>query len=380
VRAGPLAGLALAGLLAIAACTRTGESERSGSEPPVPVTVATAVSKPMPLELRSIGTVQPSSSVTVRSRVDGILAKIHFREGQDVKEGNLLFTLDRGLLEAELRQARANLARSQAQLDNARKDAERYAELARKGFVAQQQADQTETAAAALAATVHADLAVVENARIQLGYATIRAPMSGRTGALLVHEGDLIKTNDTAMVVVNRIRPIDVAFTLPERELPELQARSAAGDPMVRAQAPQGDRPLGQGRFTFIDNRVDPVTGTIQLKASFPNDEGMLWPGQFVSVVLTLAVDPAATVVPTPAVQMGQAGRYVFVVKPDQTAELRPVSVAREVGEETVIARGVAPGETVVTDGQLRLIPGAKVEVTPPVSAGTAPPPSTPTP
>jgi multidrug efflux system membrane fusion protein len=318
--------------------------------------------------------------VTVRARVGGILARIHFREGQDVKQGDLLFTLERGPLEAELRQALANLAKSQAQLENARKDAKRYVELARRGFVAQQQADQAETAAAALEATVRADRAVAESARIQLDYTTIRAPIVGRTGALLVHEGDLVKANDTALVVVNQLRPIDIAFALPERDLPEVRARSAEGNLPVRAQAPQNGRPLGQGRLSFIDNRVDPVTGTIQLKASFPNDEGVLWPGQFINVVLTLAIETSAIVVPTPAVQMGQSGRYVFVVKADQTVELRQVTVAREIGQETVIAQGVSPGETVVTDGQLRLVPGAKVDPKPTLAASVAPPPPSPGP
>jgi multidrug efflux system membrane fusion protein len=327
----------------------------------------------MPVELHAIGTVQASNTVTVRARVQGIVARVHFREGEDVKEGAILFTLDRGPLEAELRQAQANLARDQAQLDNARKDAERYAELARQGFVAQQQADQTQAAAKALAATVRADQAAVDNARIQLGYTIIRAPIAGRTGALLVHEGDLVKVSDTPMVVVNQIHPVDIAFALPERELPEIRARSAERALRVRAQAPQGGRPLGEGALTFIDNRVDQVTGTIGLKASFPNEKGALWPGQFVNVVLTLAVDPAATVVPTPAVEMGQSGRYVFVVRPDQTAELRSVTVAREVGEETVIAAGVSPGETVVTDGQLRLVPGAKVDARPAPETARAP-------
>jgi multidrug efflux system membrane fusion protein len=332
----------------------------------------------MPVELRAIGTVQASNTVTVRARVGGILARVHFREGQDVKEGDVLFTLDRGPLEAELKQAQANLSRSQAQLDNARKDAERYAELARQGFVARQQADQAQTAAAALEATVRADRAVVENARIQLGYGIIRAPISGRTGALLVHEGDLIKATDTALVVLNQLRPVDIAFALPERELPEIRARSAEGSLTVTARAPQGGPAVGAGRLSFIDNRVDPGTGTIQLKASFSNEEGGLWPGQFVDVHLTVAVDPAAVVVPSPAVQVGQSGRYVFVVKPDQTADLRQVRVAREVGEETVIASGVAPGETVVTEGQLRLVPGAKVDAKP--AAETAQTPAAPVP
>jgi multidrug efflux system membrane fusion protein len=371
----------LGALLLVAACSRADTSKAGGTAPPpVPVTIGTAVQKPVPVQLQAIGNVQPSNTATVRARVGGIVAHVQFREGQDVREGDVLFTLDRAPLEAELRQAQANLARSQAQLNNARKDAQRYAELARQGFVAQQQADQSEAAAAALEATARADQAAVDNARIQLGYATIRAPISGRTGALLVHEGDLVKVSDTPMVVLNRIRPIDIAFALPERELPALRARNAEGSLRVTAQAPQSGRPVGEGAVTFIDNRVDQVTGTIQLKASFPNEEGGLWPGQFVNVIITLTVDPAAVVVPTPAVQMGQSGRYVFVVKPDQTAELRPVTVAREVGQETVIASGVAPGETVVTDGQLRLVPGAKVDAKPAAETAQAPPAEAPRP
>ncbi len=360
---------------ALAACSRSSDREGGGAPPaPVPVTAATVVQKAMPVELRAIGTVQPSNMVTVRARIGGILADVRFREGQDVREGQVLFTLDTGTLEAELRQAQANLARDRAQWENARRDAQRYADLARQGFVAQQQADQARAAADALAGTVRADEAAVQNARIQLGYATIRAPMAGRTGALLVHAGDLIKANDTAMVVINQMRPIDVAFTLPERELLDVRRYQAAGSLAVAAVSPQGGAPLGSGRLTFIDNRVDPATGTIQLKASFPNEDGRLWPGEYVNVVLTLTVEPAAIVVPTPAVQTGQQGTYVFVVKADQTVESRPVRVAREVGQEAVIAEGLRPAETVVTEGQLRLVPGARVEVQTAAAAAGAPP------
>jgi multidrug efflux system membrane fusion protein len=347
----------------------------AGPPPPVPVTVAVVEQKALPVEVRAIGNVQPSETVTVRARVGGILAKVHFREGQQVEEGQLLMTLDRGPLEAALRQAQATLARSRAQLENARRDAARYAELAARGFVAQQEYDRFRTAAEALEATVAADRAVVENARLQLGYATIRAPMTGRTGALLVHEGDLIKANDTTLVVINRIRPVDVSFALPERELPEVRRYRARGALAVVVLSPEGE-PLGRGELSFIDNRVDPATGTIQLKASFPNADGALWPGQFVNVAVTLTTQPDAIVVPTPAVQHGQEGAYVFVVKPDQTVESRPVTVAREQGGETVVAAGVAPGETVVTEGQLRLVPGARVEAraaAPAATGGAAP-------
>jgi multidrug efflux system membrane fusion protein len=359
----PRIGALLLLVVSLAACSRDAEQQGAAPTPPVPVTVATAVQKPVPVQLRAIGNVQPSESVTLRARVGGIVAEIRFREGQEVEEGQVLFVLDRGPLEAALRQAEAALARSRAQLENARKNAERYAELARQGFVAQQEYERFRTEAQALEATVRADQAVVENARLQLGYATIRAAMSGRTGAHLVHEGDLVRANETALVVINRLRPIDVAFGLPERELPEVRRYRAEGTLRVEALAPQSGTLLDAGELTFFDNRVDPATGTIQLKATFPNRDAVLWPGQYVNVVLTLTTEPAAVVVPTAAVQTGQQGAYVFVVKPDQTAESRPVKVARQVERETVIAEGVAPGETVVTDGQLRLVPGARVEV-----------------
>ncbi|MGH7277661.1 MAG: efflux RND transporter periplasmic adaptor subunit [Candidatus Rokuibacteriota bacterium] len=362
----------LAAALAASACSRSEDQARAPA--PVPVTVATVVEKPVPVQVRAIGNVLASNSVTVRSRVGGLLADIHFREGQEVREGELLFTIDRRVLEAELRQARANLAKSQAQLANARTEAERYARLVEQGFVARQQYDQVVTNLKALDATVNADRAVVENARIRLGYASIRAPISGRTGALQARAGDVVKPDDTALVVINRLTPIDVAFALPEQQLPDVQRYRAQETLEVIAVTPATGEPLARGELTFVDNRVDPATGTIQMKAMFSNDERTLWPGQYVNVVLTLTVDPAAVVVPTTAVQAGQAGRYVFVVKPDSTVETRPVAVAREVGPETVIARGVTPGETVVTDGQLRLFPGAPVEMKTATATAPAPP------
>ncbi len=335
--------------------------------------VAVAEQKAVPVELRAIGTVESSDTVTVRSRVGGVLARVHFQEGQDVKEGQILMTLDQAPLLAELRQAEATLARSRAQLENAQRDAARYAELARQGFVAQQEYDRFRTAAETFAATVAADRAVVQNARLELGYATIRAPMTGRTGALRVHEGDLIQANETALVVINRLRPIDVVFALPERVLADVRRYRAQGELAVVVVAPAGGEPLGRGVLSFIDNRVDPTTGTIQLKGTFANTDGALWPGQYVNVVLTLTTEPAATVVPTSAVQQGQQGAYVFVVKADQTVESRAVTVDRQMGTETVLRSGVAPGETVVTEGQLRLVPGARVDPRASRSASTAP-------
>jgi multidrug efflux system membrane fusion protein len=368
----PSLRLALLALLiaALGACSRSQEPA-AGQGQTIPVTVATAVQKSVPIQVRAIGNVQPSETVTVRSRVGGVLAGVKFKEGQDVRENDPLFILESRPLQADLMQAQANLAKSQAQLDTARKDAARYAELYKRGLVAQAQYEQMDTQAKALEATVRADRAVVDNARSQVGYASIRAPIAGRTGALQVHEGDLVKANDTALVVINQLHPISVNFALPEQQLPDVQRYRAQGSLQVQAVHPTSGQPLASGALSFVDNRVDPATGTIQMKASFTNQDSSLWPGQFVNVVLTLATEANALVVPTPAVQTGQAGRYVFVVKPDQTVESRPVTVGRESGAETVIAQGLASGDTVVIDGQLRLFPGARVEAR---AAPAAPP------
>jgi multidrug efflux system membrane fusion protein len=355
--------------LAGSACRRAPTEPAPTAAAAVPVVVATVTEKPMPVEVRAVGNVVPVTTVTVRSRVTGVLQQVQFTEGQDVKVGEVLFTLDRGPLVAELRRAEAALAASSAQAANATREAERYAELFRQGLVAQSQYDQLRSQAEALRAQMRADRAVVENARLQVGYATIRAPLTGRTGALQVHVGDLVQASQTPMVVINQIQPISVGFAVPEQQLDEVRRYREAGTLRVTAVDPTGGRALGTGSVTFIDNRVDPTTGTIALKAAFPNESNALWPGQFVDVVLTLTVDPSAVVVPATAVQTGAEHRFVYVVRPDETVEVRPVEVARDVGQESVIARGVSPGEVVVVEGQLRLVPGARV------AARTAPPP-----
>jgi len=349
--------------LAAGACSKSGEAPAPRGGGAIPVTVAAAQEKSVPVQLRAIGNVQPTESVTVRSRVGGTLQEIHFREGQDVKEGDLLFTIDARPLEAELRQAEANLMKDAAELENARREAARYEELFRKGFVAQSQYDQIRTRAASLEGTVRADRAAVQNARVQAGYATIRSPKTGRTGAVQVHEGDLIAQNQTPMVVINDLAPIEVAFAMPERELPGIQRYRAQSKLGVDAVLPQRNERIAQGQLTFIDNRVDPATGTIQLKATFANDPIVLWPGQFVNVVVSLSMEPNAIVVPSAAVQAGQQGNYVFAVKQDQSVEMRPVTVERTRGPESVVSTGLRAGETVVTDGQLRLVPGARITV-----------------
>jgi multidrug efflux system membrane fusion protein len=330
----------------------------------VPVTTAVAVQKPMPIGISVIGAAEAFSTVAVRAQTTGELTSVTFKEGDDVRKGLVLFTLDRRPLEAALQQAEAILARDLAQAANAKAQAARYDDLARRGIATREQVDQTRAAAAALDATIGADRAAVENARIQLQYATIVAPLSGRTGALMVHAGNLVRANDTTpLVVINQVTPINVTFAIPEARLAEVKRYMAQGSLVVEANPPNDTGAPSKGRIGFIDNQVDPTTGTIRLKGTFANESRRLWPGQFVNVSVTLTTDPTALVVPTMAVQPGQQGQYVFIVKPDQTVELRTVTVARAEGDQTVIAQGVSPGEIVVTDGQLRLVPGSRVSV-----------------
>jgi membrane fusion protein, multidrug efflux system len=341
-------------------------SGRGGGQQPaaVPVATAVAVQKAMPIALSVIGAAEAFSTVSVRAQITGELTSVTFKEGDDVRQGQVLFTLDRRPLEAALRQAEAVLARDLAQAANAKSQGARYEDLANRGIATREQLDQARTAVAALEATIGADRAAAENARIQLQFATIAAPLSGRTGALMVHAGNLVRANDTTpLVVINQVTPINVTFAIPEARLAEVKRYMAQGTLTVEARPPNDTGPPSKGRIAFVDNQVDPTTGTIRMKGTFPNNDRRLWPGQFVNVIVTLTTDPAALVVPTTAVQSGQQGLYVFIVKPDQTAELRNVTVARAEGADTVIATGLAAGETVVTDGQLRLVPGSRVSV-----------------
>jgi multidrug efflux system membrane fusion protein len=318
----------------------------------------------MPLELSAIGTVEASSSVAVRSQITGALTAVNFKEGEDVVEGQVLFRLDRRPFEAALKQAEANLERDRAQAANASSQAQRSRELATRGIATREQVETTTTTAAALEATVGADRAAVENATIQLQYATIVAPISGRTGELMVHPGNLVRANDQApLVTINQLTPIYVGFALPEPLLPDLRRYMARGAIRVEARPSSGESHVAVGTITFIDNAVDQTTGTIKVKGTFPNTDRQLWPGQFVNVVVRLMTESAATVVPSLAVQTGPDGSFVYIVKADQTVELRPVVVARVAGDETVIKDGLAPGDTIVTDGHLRLIPGSRISV-----------------
>jgi multidrug efflux system membrane fusion protein len=353
--------------IVFSSCSEAGRAEGAAAAAPpgpapVPVTIAKAVRKAMPLELSAIGTVEASSSVAVRAQITGELTAVNFKEGDDVTQGQVLFRLDRRPLEAALKQAEANLARDTAQAANASAQAQRSQELAARGIATREQVDTANTTATALQATVGADRAAVENATVQLQYATIVAPISGRTGELMVHPGNLVRANDpTPLVVINQVTPVDVTFGVPERQLGALKQHMARGSLRVEARPPGDDAQAAVGRISFIDNSVDSTTGMIRVKGTFANHDRRLWPGQFVNVVTLLATDPDALVVPSVAIQMGQQGQYVFVVKGDQTVEMRPVVVARTNGAETVIERGVQDGETVVTDGQLRLVPGSRI-------------------
>jgi multidrug efflux system membrane fusion protein len=335
-----------------------------GGDQAVPVTVASVVRKPMPIDIRVIGSVEAYSVVAMHGQITGQLTAVNFKEGEDVKKDQVLFTLDRRPLDAALLQAQANLQRDTAQAANARVVAQRYQDLAGRGIATTEQVETSRASAAALEATVDADKAAVENARVQLQYATIASPLAGRTGALMVHEGNLIRANDASpLVVINQVVPIYVTFGVPEARLTEVKRYMAQGTLAVQAQPPtETDRP-STGHITFIDNSVDQSTGTIKMKGTFPNEDRRLWPGQFVNVVLTLTTDAGAIVVPTAAVQAGQQGQFVFVVKADKSVEMRIVDIARTNGIETVITRGVSPGETVVTDGQIRLVPGSRISV-----------------
>jgi len=341
----------------------TGDAAQAAMTMTVPVTVATVARKPVPVEVRVIGNGEAYSTVVVRSQVDGQLQSVHFQEGQDVKEGDLLFAIDPRPYDSALRQAEANLARDLAQEKNARIQADRAQKLYEEGLISREQHDQFDANAGALEAAVRADQAAVENAKIQLGYCSIRSPLAVRTGKLLVHAGNIVKTNDTALVEINQISPVYVSFTVPEQHLQEIKRYQARGRLKVEAVPSEGETRPEQGVLTFLNNTVDATTGSILLRATFQNAEKRLWPGQFVNVVLRLTSLPNAVVAPTQAVQAGQSGHYVFAVGPNLTVESRPVVTGPVVGHETVIEKGLQPGEKVVTDGQLRLFPGAKVEI-----------------
>jgi multidrug efflux system membrane fusion protein len=347
--------------LLIAACSG---DKKPPPPPPVPVLVATVTEKTVPVELKVIGNVEAYSTVSIKSRLSGQLVQVNFKEGQDVKAGDLLFVIDPRPYEAALRQVEANLARDKALATKAQADAGRYAELIRKQFVSQQDYDQAKATAESLGATVNADQVAVQNAKLNLSYCYLKAPISGRTGSLIAQQGNMIKDNaDTAMVVINQIQPIYVSFAIPEQDLAAVRKFMAAGTIKVEAIIAGQENTPEVGVLSFIDNTVDKTTGTILCKATFANESKRLWPGLFVNVVVRLSTQPHAILVSAKAVQTSQEGQIVFVVKPDLTVEIRPVEVGRTINGEVIITKGLTPGERVVTDGQLRLVPGALVSI-----------------
>jgi membrane fusion protein, multidrug efflux system len=353
--------LALTAGIILSGCS---EKKQQAAAPRVPVTVADVQQRTVPVDVRVIGNVEAYSSVGIKPQITGEIVGVHFKEGDDVKKGQLLFTFDQRPFEADLLRAEANLAQDEAKAKNAQVEHQRYSKLMQAGVVAKEQAEQMETNDAAMLATVKADHAQVEYARVQLIYTKIYSPMDARTGNLMLHRGTVVKANpDNPIITLNQINPIYVTFAVPQQVLPEIKQHMARGKLKVTATIQgQEDRPE-EGTLTFIDNNVDLNTGTIKLKGTFANANRRLWPGQYVNVSLTLTQQPNAIVVPAQAIQTGQAGSYVFVVKPDLTAEARSVKVLRSVDNQAVIESGLSAGEKVVTDGQIRLVPGAKVEI-----------------
>lgn len=355
--------LSAAAVVLAAGCSRAGPA-RVASAPVVPVQVAVAVQQDVPRRVESIGTVQALRAVSVKSQVDGIVAQVHFKEGSEVKSGDLLVALDRRPFENAVLQSKAALTNAQAQAGQAAADAERYSHLDQQAAISKEAYAQYFTKAETTKADVQAKEAALANAELQLGYTEIRAPINGRTGQRLLHEGALVKANDNnfTIVTINQLAPVAVTYSVPERSLDEIREALAANHATVTAT----DRNTGikreNGRLEFIDNTVDPTTGMITLKAVFPNEDLALWPGRFVYVVTQTGLDEGAIVVPTTAVQNSQSGSTVYVLKADKTVELRKVKVARTAADTSLLASGVKAGETVVTDGQLRLLPGAKAE------------------
>jgi multidrug efflux system membrane fusion protein len=327
----------------------------------VPVVTAQAARKTMPAKLQAIGNVEPRTSVAVKSRIDGQIVAVRFRDGQDVDKDQLLFELDPRALDAQAKQLEATVQKDKVLLTNAQARERRFADLLEKNFISQDAYTQVKTEMEADQATLQADAAALENARVQLSYTRILSPISGRAGRVMIQVGNVVKANDMPLVTVNEIAPVYVSFAVPERYLSEIRGFMASGKLPVQAVLQDAPGAVATGELTFVDNAVDQQTGTIRLRATFPNHDRALWPGQFVSVTLVLRQQRDAIVIPTQALQNGPHGQYVYVVKPDMSAEMRSVTVDRTDGSEAIIANGVQDGETVVTSGQIRVTPGAKV-------------------
>ena len=367
----------------------------------LPVFAATVAVKPMPVEIATVARVQPIASVAIQPRIDGVITSVAVEEGQDVKAGDLLFTLDDRALQAALKQAQANLAKDQASLDNARRNVDRLVPLAAKNYTSVQSLDQAKTDVATFEATVLADQAQVQADQVQLSYTRITAPIAGRLGAIAFKLGNTVHQADsTSLVTINQLHPIYVAFAIQQDNLNHLKAAMEAGpvavtatfgktramvgtaaaaaavstvdpdDDPANAGAIRTNR-LEQGTVAFIDNTIDTASNTVMVKARFDNPRDRLWPGQFVNVVMTLRTEPKAVVIPNQALQISQQGNYVWLVKDDHTVIMRPVKIDRRIGNELVIAQGLTGGETVVTEGQMRLDTGARVDIEKPADSGS---------
>lgn len=359
-------GMCLLGLLALASCHPAEKTEAKKGGGPVPVRTAPATRQAVPLELRTFGAVQALQSVEIRAQVGGPITKLHFQEGQDVQTGDLLVSIDARPMEAALKLAQANLARDHALQADAAREAARQEELFKKGLSAQDAAERARTQAEALAATVTADESAVTNASLNLEYCSVRSPLAGRVGERKVDAGNLVKANEQVLVTINQIQPVEVSFTLPQQEVARILAAQRQGPLEVRAFAAERPDLVNIGTLTFVDNTVDTATGTIRLKGRFGNEQRTLWPGEFVSVVLRVGRDEGSLTIPVTAVMPGQKGPLVYVVKPDQTVDVRFIKLIRTHEQIAVVGDGIKEGEPVIIDGQQRLFPGAKVNVAKP--------------
>jgi membrane fusion protein, multidrug efflux system len=350
--------IVLAGLLLNSSCAK-----KKAPPKQIPLVLATpVVQKTVPIEIKNFGSVEPFATISVKSQIKGILTDVNFIQGQMVNKNDVILGIDSRPSQAALKQAIANLNKDEVQLKNAEKELQRQAELLKKGFVSQELYDQAVTTADSFRASIEADRAAVESAKLQLEYCTIKSPVDGITGVLAVDKGNVIKENDATIVVIKQVKPIYVNFTVPQKYLSQIQKYMAANPLAVTASADESDANDSTGTLSFVDNAVDNNAGMIRLRATFDNKDTRLWPGQYVNVGLVLTNEPNALVVPSQAVQTSQKGQFVYVVKPDMTVEQRPVTVERRLDGESVL-KGVDAGETVVTDGQINLVPGATVQI-----------------
>ena len=356
-----LAPTLLAAVLATSACQRVG-SQDTAEAPPIPVEAASAEVRNMPIEMHAIGAVEPIASVQLKSKVQGEILRVHFADGAEVQQGDPLFDIDAGPFEVALKRAQANLAMARSTAENASEQAERYTTLINRGVASKEQFSQYLSTAESQRSVLDARQADVDEAQLSLGWTQVRAPVSGRAGSALLKPGNIVNANTDVLTVINQMEPIYVAFSLHEGALNEVRKWMATGKPIVSARDPDSGRLLGTGELTVIDNKVDRVSGMIAFKATFPNEDDTLWPGQFVDVTVKLADQPNALTVPTTAIMEGQKGSQVFVIS-GNTAEMRKVKVGRTVGDMTIVTEGLNAGELVVTSGQLRISPGAKVTI-----------------